>query len=108
MEPVIYAQADALLNLQSLMHEMRQQRQCEKAMSDRRFERRLAARALNVHVDPLMVERGIGKLLDALLCHVEPISNGNFLADESFESFRGIEDAFGHNLVYPERSGGTL
>ena len=52
-------------------------------MSDRRFERRFTAGALNVNVDPLMVERGISKLLDALLRDVEPVSNGDFLADES-------------------------
>ena len=64
-------------------------------------------RALNVHVDPLMVERSVGKLLDALLRDVEPISDGDFLADESFESFEGIECSFGHSLCNPERSEGN-
>ena len=62
---------------------MGQQRQREKAVGDRCFERRFTAGALNVNVDPLMVERGIGKLLDAFLRDVEPVSNGDFLADES-------------------------
>ena len=52
-------------------------------MRDGRFEWRFTASALNVNVDPLMVERGIGKLLDALLRDVEPVSDGDFLADES-------------------------
>ena len=50
-------------------------------MSDRSSERRFTAGALNVNMDPLMVERGVGKLLDALLSDVEPVSNGDFLAD---------------------------
>src|SRR6185312_3472653 len=71
-------------------------RQREKAMSDRRFERRFTMRALNIHMDPLMIECGIGKLLDAFLRDVEPVCDCDFLADESFESFGRIEGAFGH------------
>src|SRR3954452_3194373 len=78
------------------MHEMRQQRQCEKTVSDGRFERRFTAGAVNVHVDPLMVERGVGKLLDALLRDFEPIGNSDFLTDQVFEGIREVESAFGH------------
>jgi hypothetical protein len=38
-------------------------------------------------------------LLDALLRDVEPVSDGDFLADESFEGFRRIKGAFGHIFV---------
>ena len=71
----------------------------EKAVRNRCFEWRFTASALNVNVNPLMVKGGIGKLLDALLRDVEPVSNGDFLADEIFESFGGVEDAFGHSFV---------
>ena len=67
------------------MHEVRQQREREKAVSNGSSKRRFTAGALNVNVDPLMVERGISKLLDAFLRDVEPVSNGNFLADQVFE-----------------------
>ena len=70
-------------------------------MSDWRFERRFSASALNIDMNPLMVKRGVGELLDAFLRYVEPISYGNFLADEIFESLRRIESAFGHICVIP-------
>jgi hypothetical protein len=86
------------------MHEVGQQRQGEKAVRNWRFERRFTASTLNVNVDPLMVKGGISELLDALLRDVKPVSNGNFLADESFESFRRVEDVFGHSFVFTAKN----
>jgi len=41
-------------------------------------------------VYPLVVERGVSELLDAFLRNVEPVSDGDLLADEIFESVWGI------------------
>jgi hypothetical protein len=49
---------------------------------------------------PLVVKRGVGELLDALLRDGEPVSDGNFLTDEILESFWGIEDEFGHSFPF--------
>src|SRR5690349_5956492 len=45
-----------------------------------------------------MVERGVGELLYAFLCNVEPVSDGDLLADQVFERVRGIEYAPRHGL----------
>jgi hypothetical protein len=37
-----------------------------------------------------MVKRSVGELLDALLRDVEPVSDGDFLADKGFQSFGRI------------------
>jgi hypothetical protein len=66
---------------------------------DWRFERRFAMRALDLNVNPLVVERSISKLLDALLGNVEPVGDGDLLADEVFEGVWGIKYAFGHSFV---------
>jgi hypothetical protein len=67
-------------------------------VGNRSFERRFTARALNIDVDPLMIKSGIGELLDAFLRDVEPVRDGNFLADQSFEGFRRIENSFRHEI----------
>ena len=82
------------------MHEMRQQRQRKKAVSNRRFEGRFPAGTLDVNMNPLMVERGIGKLLDAFLRDDEPVSDSDFLTDEILETFGGVEYAFGHSVLF--------
>jgi hypothetical protein len=87
------------------MHEVRQQREREKAMGDGRLERRFAAGALNVNVDPLVVKRGISKLLNAFLCNLEPASNRNFLANQIFERVGGIKYALGHGVPFFYRNG---
>ena len=47
---------------------------------------------------PLMVEGGVGELLNSFLRYVEPIGDGNFLADEILKSVWGVEYAFGHKI----------
>src|SRR6478672_1901468 len=90
------------------MHEVRQQRQSKKTVGDGSFEGGFAAGALHVNVDPLVVERGISKLLNALLGHVEPAGDGDFLAYEVFERVGGIENSFGHKIQnLPRRHGET-
>ena len=41
--------------------------------------------ALGVHVYPLVVERGISKSIDAVLVHLQPFGNTEFLANVLFE-----------------------
>src|SRR5512142_1031259 len=77
-------------------------------MRDGSLERRFVARALHVNVDPLVIERGVGELLNALLGYIEPVGDGDLLADEVFEGVGRIEDAFGHKNQNLPRSHGEL
>ena len=42
----------------------------------------------------------IGELLDALLGNVEPVSNGDLLAEKLLEVDWGFEGAFGHSVLF--------
>src|SRR5262249_28934031 len=61
---------------------MRQQREREKPVSDRRLERRFGFRTFDVNVNPLMVLCSIGEFVDALLSNLKPFAGGNLLADQ--------------------------
>ena len=61
--------------------ESREQRQREVAVRDRLAARQLAARALDVDVDPLVIAGRVGELPDAVLGHREPVADGDFLAE---------------------------
>ena len=54
-------------------------------MGDRRPERALALGALDVDVDPLVVARDLGELVDVLLGHLDPIARADRLADQLAE-----------------------
>src|SRR5436190_5299874 len=60
---------------------LRQQREGEKAVRDRRAER-TGLRALDVDVNPLVVVGGVGEELDPLLRHGDPVADADVLADE--------------------------
>ena len=50
-------------------------------MRDGRPELRLPARALGVHVDPLMVSDTLSKSVDAVLTDLQPIADDDLLPD---------------------------
>jgi len=88
------------LNLDRLLHQMRQQGQREKAVRDGRSVRRFPGRALAVDVDPLVIFGRAGKGVDALLAHAEPIGHRDLLADELSQLFDAAVD-LGHVLEAP-------
>ena len=46
-----------------------------------RLKWRLARRALRVDMNPLEIPRGARKLVNDLLCHLEPLADADFRAD---------------------------
>jgi hypothetical protein len=48
---------------------------------DRRLERRFRRSARGIHVDPLTIAGGVGELFDACLGDLEPVADGDLLAD---------------------------
>jgi hypothetical protein len=52
-------------------------------VGDRAAEGALRLRALDVHVDPLVVAGGVGELVDVLLGDLVPVAAAELAADES-------------------------
>jgi len=48
---------------------------------DGRLERRLERGARGIDMDPLMIARCVGELVDSLLRDLEPVADGDFVAD---------------------------
>ena len=69
------------VNVDRLADERAQQRQRQEPVRDRRLERRLGRRARRVDVDPLVIAGRVGELIDALLRDLEPVADGDLLAD---------------------------
>ena len=92
VQAVVDAHAHSTFNLQDLRHELRQQGEGQEPVRDGGLEWRLALRAFHVHVNPLVIARGVSELLDAVLGDHEPVSYADFLVEvvlefiESFES----------------------
>ena len=81
-----------LIDGEELMHEVRQQRQCQQPVCDRPAER-ATGRALRVDVDPLMVVGGVGEHIDAVLCDLEPLRRTDLAAlrrDQLIEPTEGF------------------
>ncbi|CAM2160804.1 hypothetical protein PT2222_90021 [Paraburkholderia tropica] len=73
VHPIVHAHALTQRNRRLQQH--RHERQREKAMCDRTAERRLAARALGVEVNPLMIAGGVGETLHARRAHGAPAAH---------------------------------
>ena len=61
-----------IVYLDNLFPEIRQEGERQIAVSDGRTEGTFL-RALLVHVNPLVVQRGVGEKVDAVLVHLQPI-----------------------------------
>ena len=73
-------------------------------MGDRGAERALRLRALHVHVDPLVVARDLGELVDVLLGDLAPVARADGLPDERLElvdSVHGGGGAHGAEVSQP-------
>jgi hypothetical protein len=85
IEPVIYAHADALADVNRLGEQMAEQRKSQKAVSHRAAVGRFTRRALGVYVNPLPVFNRVGEFLNAVLCYDEPIRRRRFAAFKFFQ-----------------------
>src|SRR5262249_1714583 len=99
VEAVVDPHARAL-DLDRLLEEVRQQRQRQEPVGDRRLVRGLARRALAIDVDPLVVEGRIGELVDVLLGHGEPLGHRDFLACPRLEPVYAAAYDLGHGGQY--------
>src|SRR5258706_2163451 len=79
------------------LREMREKREREEAVRDGAAEGR-ALRPLAIDVDPLEVVDRLGEGVDALLRHLEPRRDGDFLADAALEFADGERLAHLRNL----------
>ena len=90
---------DAVVNLvldvadiNNLLPEVGEDGESEVAVGNGVAEGRLTLSLLNVDVDPLMVECGIGKEVNLLLSKLVPIGNAEFLTYQGFEVGMAIND----------------
>ena len=60
----------------------------------------LGLAALSVDVNPLMVERSVGKHIDAFLVDVDIVRRTYFLAEEFLEILVAIDDDLTHIVAY--------
>src|SRR3954447_10478021 len=78
VEAVVEREREAF-ELEHLVVQVRAERQREVAVGDRAPERRVL-RALDVHVDPLVVAGDVGERVDVLLCDLVPVGGPERLA----------------------------
>src|SRR5689334_3299754 len=76
VQPIIHGHANPVLNPQRLLRKVAEQRKCQETMRDGDLVGRLALGALAIQVNPLTIFRRLGELLNAVLCHQQPISRG--------------------------------
>ena len=60
-------------HLDDLVPQVRQERKGEIAVRDGALVRRFGLGAFHVHVNPLVVQGGVGKLVDTFLRHLKPL-----------------------------------
>ena len=68
-------------------------------MSDRGLEGRLCRCARGVNVNPLVVLGGVREVVDPILRYLEPIANGDFLANVLLEFFDGYWACHGVDCI---------
>ena len=103
VEPIVHAHAGAF-DGDALVEERGNQRQREKAVRDGRAKGP-GLGTLRVHMDPLVVARGVGKQVDLLLRDGDPVGHGHFLAHASAD-FGVRAEGFHRPNVAPRRGAG--
>lgn len=79
-----------VVHLNDLLPKIGQHRECEVAVSDGALKWAFLLSALHVDVNPLVVESGVGKFIDAVLVDFEPFRNAQFFTQIRFKLFVGI------------------
>ena len=67
-------------------------------MSNRSLARQLSRRSLYVGNVSIIHRGGLGELIDAFLCHFDPVADADFTPDGGFEFFEILEDPHCINL----------
>src|SRR5690606_9912470 len=83
--------------------ELRDQRERQKPVRNRRAERP-GLGPLGVHMDPLVVARGLGKQVDLLLRDGDPVGHGDLLAYAGTDFGVGAEDFHRPNVAPPPQA----
>ena len=97
---VVHAQLEALLHQQAVAEAVdRGQRQV--AVGDRAAERALGLRALDVHVDPLVVAGDLGEAVDHLLVDRAPVAGADRLPDQVLEFLDAVDGGGCHAASVP-------
>ena len=86
-------------DIDNLLPVVGHQRSCEVAVGDGAVERRLHFGALNIGVNPLVVERHIGKLINHFLRNLLPVRGANLFALKGFQLFVVVDYMF-HNCSF--------
>ncbi len=81
-------------NINKLFPMVWQKRHCKVAMGYGAVKRRFGAGALNIGVNPLVVERNIGKLVYLLLRYLLPFRYANYLSLQCFQLFEVFNNTF--------------
>lgn len=89
-----------VLHLDNLIPQAGQHRECEIAVSDGRLEWAFYCGTLCVNVNPLVVECGIGKHVDALLREFYIVGYSDVLAEQCGKFMIAVDDYFAHSCIY--------
>ena len=103
VETVVQAEARGR-HADDLGHQRRQQAQREKAVRDRRTQRRVAPRALGIDVDPLVVAAHVRELVDQRLRDGAPRALADALAAHALEIGDAGEDRSLHHRALRTRN----
>src|SRR4029079_6055162 len=90
------------LRYEELLTEAVEEAEREVAVSDRGAVRALVLGTLDVHVDPLVVARDVGELVDVVLADLAPVAGPEGLPDELLELVDSVHGCGGHGAeAYP-------
>ena len=93
IESVIDAHLEVAANFDGAAREVGQQRNGKETVSDGRAERRFAASALDIDVDPLVVAGEVGEAIDHFLGDLYPVADSDFLAGEGAQFVQAINNS---------------
>src|SRR5208282_4306648 len=100
IQTVVDAHPDAALDLDRLSHEVAHQRQYQETMRDRRAVGRFSLRTFAVHMNPLPVFNGFGKLPNAVLRYPEPIRHRDLASQEIVQGTRCLDHKWRHEISF--------
>src|SRR5215471_6342716 len=88
VQSVVDTHLDRQVDFDRLRHQLTEQRQRQKTVRDRGSVRRFGLGPLDIDVNPLVVARGVGEKIDALVRDFEPIAHGDLLPRQRMQLFQ--------------------
>lgn len=89
-----------VVHFDNLFPQVGQQRERQIAVGDGALVWAFFFSALHVYVDPLVVEGGVGKFVDAFLVDGEPVAFAEFLTQVGGELLIGVDDKLTHLHIF--------